>query len=149
MEIWIRNDRPDAGIDEDRLTRRARTVLDASGCDGDTELSVWLCGDPDIRELHRRYFGLDTPTNVISFAQRDGEFGDVEPGVLGDVVISVDTARRDAEEAGKPVEDEVLFLLIHGVLHLLGYDHEGTESHRAAEMEAREAELYRLALDET
>ncbi len=118
------------------------------GCDDDTELSVWLCGDPDIRDLHSRYFGLDTPTNVISFAQRDGEFGDVEPGVLGDVVISVDTAQRDAEDAGKPVEDEILFLLIHGILHLLGYDHEGGQSHRAAEMEAREAALYRLALDE-
>lgn len=84
----------------------------------------------------------------MSFAQREGEFAELEPGLLGDVVISVDTAARDAAEAGTPVEEEVTFLLIHGILHLLGYDHEGAEAHRAEEMEAREAELYRLAADE-
>lgn len=117
------------------------------GCD-DAELSVWLCDDPAIQELHRRYFDLDTPTNVISFAQRDGEFGDLDPDLLGDVVISVDTARRDAEAAGSALDDELLFLLIHGILHLLGYDHEGAEAHRAPEMEAREEEVYRRILDE-
>lgn len=109
---------------------------------------MWLCRDDDIRGLHRQYFGDDTATNVISFAQRDGEFADVEPEVLGDVVISVDTAARDAAEAGEPLDDEVAFLLIHGILHLVGYDHEGDQAHRAPEMEARETELFRLALDE-
>lgn len=118
------------------------------GCDGEVELSVWLCGDEAIRDLHRRYMGLDTPTNVMSFAQREGEFSDLEPEVLGDVVISVETAARDAEEAGSTLEDELTFLLLHGILHLLGYDHEGREAHRAAEMEAREVELFRLVTDE-
>jgi probable rRNA maturation factor len=122
-------------------------VLSALACE-EAELSVWLCSDSAIRDLHRTYFGLDTATNVISFAQREGQFAELEPEVLGDVVISVDTARRDAEEAGVPFEDEVAYLLIHGVLHLLGYDHEGQEAHRAAEMEAKEEELYRLALHE-
>lgn len=117
------------------------------GCD-DAELSVWLCGDAAIRELHSRYLGKDTPTNVISFAQREGDFGEVEPEVLGDVVISAETARRDAEEAGQELDDEVAFLLVHGLLHLMGFDHEGHEADRAPEMEAREAELYRLCLDE-
>jgi probable rRNA maturation factor len=109
---------------------------------------VWLCDDAAMQDLHGRYLGDDTPTNVMSFAQREGEFGDLEPDVLGDVVISVDTAARDAAEAGMPLEDEVTFLLLHGILHLLGYDHEGDEADRAAEMEARESELYRLVLDE-
>ncbi len=117
------------------------------GCD-DGELSVWLCGDEAIREVHRDYLGIDSPTNVISFAQRDGEFGEVEPEVLGDVVIGVETARRDAESVGGELDDEVAFLLIHGVLHLVGYDHEGDQAHRAPEMEAKEAELFALVRHE-
>lgn len=117
------------------------------GCE-EAELSVWLCDDVAIRDLHGRYLGDDTPTNVMSFALREGEFGDLEPEVLGDVVVSVETAQRDAEEAGTPVQEEVTFLVLHGILHLLGYDHEGEQAHRAAEMEAREEELYRLVRDE-
>lgn len=117
------------------------------GCET-AELSVWLCDDAAIRDLHRRYLGDDTPTNVISFAQHEGEFANVEPDVLGDVAISVDTARRDAEEAGTALEDELAFLLIHGVLHLVGYDHEGGQAVRAAEMEAKEEELFRWAVQE-
>ena len=147
MEIWIRNDFGEAGIDEEKLRRRAARVLSALGCET-AELSVWLCDDAAIRDLHRRYLGDDTPTNVISFAQHEGEFANVEPDVLGDVAISVDTARRDAEEAGTALEDELAFLLIHGVLHLVGYDHEGGQAVRAAEMEAKEEELFRWAVQE-
>lgn len=148
MEIWIRNDCPEAGVDEAGLRRRLAKVLGAVGQD-DGELSVWLCDDATIQGLHREYMGQDTPTNVMSFAQHEGEFGDVEPEVLGDVVVSVDTARRDAQGAGAILDDEVLFLCIHGLLHLLGFDHEGGQAARAPEMEARETELFRLACDET
>lgn len=123
------------------------SVLGALGCE-EAELSIWLCDDGAIRELHRQYFGIDSATNVISFALREGEFGDLDPDTLGDVVVSVETARRDAAEAETSLEDEVTFLLIHGILHLLGYDHEGDQTHRAPEMEAREAELLRTALHE-
>ncbi len=135
-------------MDEETIRRRARSALSALGCDEDTELSVWLCTDDEIRELHRTYFGVDSPTNVISFAQRDGEFPDIEPQVLGDVVISLETARREAREAGTSLDDAVTYLLIHGILHLLGYDHEGDQAHRAPEMEAREQELYERVLRE-
>ncbi len=135
-------------MDEERLRSRAARVLGALGCDA-AELSIWLCDDAAIRDLHRRYFGVDTPTNVISFAQRDGEFGELEPELLGDVVISLETASRDAADAVHSLDEEVAFLLIHGVLHLLGYDHEGDQAQRAPEMEEKEAELFRLVRDET
>jgi probable rRNA maturation factor len=148
MEIWIRNECETIGIDEQRLQTRAASALDALGCK-DAELSVLLCDDRAIRELHVRYFGQNTPTNVISFSQREGEFGEVEPELLGDVVISLETARRDAAETGKPLDEEIAFLLIHGILHLLGYDHEGEAADRAPEMEAKETELFRRVLAES
>ncbi|MBI5440065.1 MAG: rRNA maturation RNase YbeY [Deltaproteobacteria bacterium] len=143
MVIWIRNDFEQAGIDEEKLRRRAQRALGALGCE-EEELSIWLCSDEAIRELHRTYLGADTPTNVMSFAQREGEYADLEPGVLGDVVVSVDTARRDAQEGGLSLDDELSYLLIHGILHLVGYDHEGEQAHRAPEMEAKESELFEL-----
>lgn len=76
--------------------------------------------DPAIRELNRRYRNRDTPTDVLSFPLAD----DVCPDLLGDVVISVDTLRRQARQRKRSMADELLRLLIHGILHLLGYDHE-------------------------
>lgn len=84
--------------------------------------------DERIQELNRDYLGREKATNVISFSQTEGEFGGVEPGMLGDVVISTDTAARQAEKSGNLVEEETAYLLIHGVLHLLGYDHEQDKS---------------------
>lgn len=147
MQVWLQNDCSDAGLDEELLVGRLHKALRLLGAD-ECELSVWLCDDEAIRDLHNRYFGDDTPTNVISFAQRDGEFSDLEPDVLGDVVVSVQTAARDAAEAGGPLLDEVTFLLLHGLLHLLGYDHEGDQSHRAPEMEAKEEELFSAVVNE-
>jgi len=71
----------------------------------------------------------------------EGEFGDVNPSLLGDIIISTETAKRDAETQGIPFEDEIDFLLIHGTLHLLGYDHETTVSD-AKIMKAKERELF-------
>jgi probable rRNA maturation factor len=113
------------------------------GCKG-AELSVWLCDDETIRGLHAQYFGLDTPTNVISFAQNEGDYSEIDPEMLGDVVVSFETAGRDAAEAGCELDDEVSFLVIHGILHLVGYDHEGDRACDAPEMEAKEEELFKL-----
>jgi len=111
------------------------------GCE-DAEVSIWICDDEAIAELHAHYFGIEGPTNVISFAQGEGEHSEVEPEMLGDVVISYETAMRDAPEAGNDLDDELAFLLIHGILHLVGYDHEGERASEAAQMEAREDELF-------
>lgn len=71
----------------------------------------------------------------------EGEFGDINPHVLGDIVVSVDTALRDAQSEGFDFDDEVAYLLIHGVLHLIGFDHERSES-EAAIMKEKERELF-------
>jgi len=88
------------------------------------ELSVLLCDDATIHELNRDYRDKDRPTDVLAFAMRDGEYGALAPDLLGDVVISLETARRQAAEHGRTTVAEVTHLLAHGLLHLLGYDHQ-------------------------
>ena len=83
-------------------------------------MSLSFVTDPTIRELNRRYRNRDTPADVLSFPLAD----EVCPELLGDVVISVDTLRRQARQRKRSVADELQRLLIHGILHLLGYDHE-------------------------
>ncbi len=99
-----------------------------------------LLDDPAIAELNETYLGRKGPTNVLAFSMREGPYSDVQPGLLGDVVISVDTARREAEEAGVSFEERLDFLLIHGILHLFGYDHEGDDD-QARRMEDKSEEL--------
>lgn len=103
-----------------------------------------LVDDPQIQEINRDYLQRDKPTNVISFSMREGEGGDLHPELLGDVVISVDTAERDAAEAGVSFAGELLFLLLHGILHLCGYDHERGTEEDARVMEAKEQEIFIL-----
>ena len=89
----------------------------------DAELSVLLCDDSVIHGLNRDYRGKDAPTDVLAFAMREGEHGELAPELLGDVVISLETARRQADLARRTIAAEVTYLLAHGLLHLLGYDH--------------------------
>jgi rRNA maturation RNase YbeY len=127
-----------------RLGRSARRLL-AALRRPDDELSVLLVSDREMRRLNRSWRGRDRPTDVLSFPQADGE--DPAPhGLLGDVVISVDTARRQAAEREVAVGHEADRLLVHGVLHLLGYDHE-TSAREERRMRRREAALAR-ALEE-
>ena len=121
----------------------AQRILSASGCP-DAELSLVVVNDRQIRVVNRDYLQRDKPTNVISFAMQEGEGAGVAPLVLGDVVISAETAARDAAEAGLSFESELYFLLLHGILHLLGYDHERSGAAEAARMEAREREIFAL-----
>jgi rRNA maturation RNase YbeY len=121
-----------------RLGRSARRLLRGLGL-MDAELSIVLVSDRRMQRLNREWRGRDRPTDVLSFSQREGP-GPAPDGVLGDVVISVDTARRQANERGEPVAREGERLLIHGLLHLLGYDHERSEA-EARRMRRREREL--------
>lgn len=90
------------------------------------ELSILFTDDRHIRELNRKYREKDRPTNVLAFPM-SGDSPDVGSGMLGDIVISVDTALRESAEIAETVEETVCRLLIHGLLHLLGYDHERSE----------------------
>jgi probable rRNA maturation factor len=123
-----------------RLRRSAHRLLVALHLPA-AELSVVLLSDRAMRRLNRRYRGLDRPTDVLSFAQRDGSAG-APDGLLGDVVISIDAARRQAAERRARLIEEGERLLIHGVLHLLGYDHERSAA-EARRMQRRERLLAR------
>lgn len=107
-----------------------------------------IVDDAAIRIINRDYLGKDHPTNVISFAMQEGEGTGVQPDLLGDVVISAETAARDAAEAQTSFESELYFLLLHGILHLLGYDHERGSLAEAKRMEEREREVFALIREE-
>lgn len=138
--IELQHDVDISGIDTHALERLATRALEVEAVAAPAELSVMLADDPTIHALNRTYRATDAPTDVLSFAQSEGDAFAQPEGIaphLGDVMISVDTAKRQAEEFGQTLQDEVSHLLVHGVLHLLGYDHE----------EARDAEVMRAHED--
>jgi probable rRNA maturation factor len=101
---------------------KAAAILNALDCP-EAELSIVLVDDDEIAALNREYLQRSGPTNVIAFPMQEGAFGEISPHLLGDVVISLDTCRRESEEADTPFEERLDQLLIHGILHLLGFDH--------------------------
>jgi len=129
-----------------RLDRRVRRMVRAAGLaepapagpDLELEVTTRLTDDATIRELNRAYRGRDRPTDVLAFSQREGEGGDLHPHLLGDIVISLETAARQARRG---LEREVLFLAAHGLCHLLGHDHK-TDAEEA-EMNRRMGALLR------
>lgn len=117
------------------LERAARAVLEHEGA-APCEVSIHLTDDAGIHALNRTYRHVDKPTDVLSFPLGEDAVVPGEVRLLGDVVISVERARAQAEEYGHAFEREVAFLVVHGVLHLLGFDHETEEDRQ--EMRARE-----------
>ncbi|MBM7097104.1 rRNA maturation RNase YbeY [Bacillus sp. H-16] len=110
------------------------TAYDVKEVNHEAEVSVTFVTDEKIHELNRDYRGIDRPTDVLSFALNEGEDefplfeeGEVVPDLLGDIVISVQKAREQAEEYGHTFERELGFLAVHGFLHLIGYDHQTEE----------------------
>jgi probable rRNA maturation factor len=125
------------------LRRVARSVLDAEDVTPEVEVEVVLADEPSIRDLNRLYRGRDEPADVLSFAAMEGEAflsAPDEAPSLGEVVICLPVARSQASEAGRGVRGELAHLLTHGLLHLLGYDHEEDEA-ESQRMKAREDEL--------
>ncbi len=127
-------ERRPAGPVAERLRRVVRTTLDRLGID-DAEVSLVLTGDGRLEELNRTWRGVGAPTDVLSFP--DGETLPDGLRFLGEIVISVDTARAQARRLGHSLERELEELTLHGVLHLAGYDHEAD----GGEMERLELDL--------
>lgn len=117
---------------------------DAASC----EVSVLLTDDIGIRQLNRDYRDIDAPTDVLAFSMREGEDGDVNPSLLGDLVVSLETAARQASTREElsgvwgNLETEVALLTVHGMLHLLGYDHQTQEE--AKVMFEKQESIFRL-----
>jgi len=106
----------------------------------DLDLEIELLDDRQITELNEKFFSRPWPTNVISFSQEKDD------GHLGDIVVSVETVRRETEELGYSLDEGVVYYLIHGILHLLGFEHVGVDAEVASVMERRQDELFDLAL---
>ena len=110
----------------------------------DSELSISIVGDRTIRRFNREYLEKDRPTNVISFAMHEGPFPVLNAHLLGDVLISADTAAREATAGKISFESRIMFLLLHGILHLVGYDHERSGEAEALRMEEKEREIFKI-----
>ena len=123
MTIYITNQQKHTKIDcqkIENLTKNILLYLNQSGA----ELSILLVDDGEMQKLNQQYRGIDKTTDVLSF---EASLPGISSPVLGDVVISVETAQKQALERGHDIIEEILHLLVHGILHLLGYDHEISE----------------------
>lgn len=143
MEVQIKSQRRMAGLRSRKIKQALTRVLGGLALH-DAELSVLLTDDATISDLNRRYRGKEGPTNVLAFPMSEGAFPEGRM-MLGDVVVSVDTAMRESIQSGEPLESRILRLLLHGLLHLLGHDHESSPS-EARRMREEEEKLLALAL---
>ncbi len=143
MSVTIHNHQKLFKIDLRRIRNNLKRLLKELNCD-DRAIGLLLVDDSEIKKLNNAYLCRNKPTNVLSFAMTEGEFGNINPQLLGDIVISVQTAYRDAMIGRIDLMDEVEFLMIHGLLHLLGHDHENTSAEKADEMTACERQLFYL-----
>ncbi len=139
MVVYLRVRLTRVRVRQAELRRLAGCVLVAVG-EKKSELSIDLVGDGRMRRLNRQYRKKDRTTDVLAFAMR--ESASPVSALLGDVVISVPTAQRQAKEGGRSLSEEIAWLLVHGVLHLCGYDHERSDA-EARRMKRREQVVLR------
>jgi probable rRNA maturation factor len=154
MPILLNNLQNQKALSEAEISRIS-TVLDfglARYNKSVAETSLILVNDAYIRELNREYRGFDQPTDVLSFAMQEGDdgpeipFSADFPELLGDIYISVERAVEQAESYGHSLERELCYLAVHGLLHLLGFDHQGPDDTRAMR-EEEEAIMKKFALE--
>jgi probable rRNA maturation factor len=146
MEVQIRFQRKIPGLGSRTIKRKLRRLFeDLDFHEG--ELSILFTDDKRIAELNQQYLKRQGPTNVLAFPMLSGSPPPLPSGMLGDVVISVDTAVSESRMVGEPLQRTVNRLLIHGVLHLLGYDHEGSPK-QALRMRKEENRLMTLVMEE-
>jgi rRNA maturation RNase YbeY len=143
MGVLLRNDHPQVNIESDDIIKRIEMVMSKLDC-LDEEVSILLTADEDIRKLNQQFRNIDQPTDVLSFPQNADEHPSF-PGevILGDIAVSLDTAQAQAKEHDLTFDEEIILLLIHGILHLLGYDHEISEQEEE-KMRSKTRELFNL-----
>ncbi|PKN05728.1 MAG: rRNA maturation RNase YbeY [Deltaproteobacteria bacterium HGW-Deltaproteobacteria-9] len=141
MNIHIENRQKAVKLDPRRIRRVVHKLKKILNCP-DQEISLLFVDDEQIRQINRQYLNRDHPTNVISFPLREGDYGDINPQVLGDIVISAERAFQDAAAGDLSLNDEIDFLVIHGLLHLLGYNHEGGNKKESIKMRDKENEVF-------
>ena len=151
ITVFIKNDQKKIPVTPvlRRLIRSAvSAALSYEGFVRDAEVSVTLTDDDAIRELNRSYRQIDRPTDVLSFPlyEKDELEAAESPVALGDVVISLERAEKQAAEYGHSPERETAFLTVHSILHLLGYDHETSEADEADMFARQEAILTKMGL---
>ena len=146
MTVLVSDEHPSSGVDPEHLRQLAEAVLSAEGFAAEAEVSITLVDDDEMASWNSRALGKVGPTDVLSFpveSLRPGEVPAVVPDgpplLIGDVVIAPDYVRRQAGEQGSDADDEIALMVAHGVLHLLGYDHQNDPE--AEVMEAREREI--------
>jgi len=142
MGILIDDRQKEYKIVNAKLQKRAQAILNALGSP-EGELSILVVDDSEIKTLNKNYLNRSGPTNVIAFPMKEGDFSEINPQLLGDVVISIETASREALQSGISTEERFAQLLVHGILHLFGFDHEKSEQD-ARKMEKKSNELLRL-----
>ena len=129
------------------LIRRAvKATLVSEEFDRPAEVSVTIVDNEAIHAINLEHRGIDRPTDVLSFPMFDEDFDDGEDCVLGDIVISLEKAKEQAESYGHSIEREIAFLTVHSVLHLLGYDHEEGKAEESEMFEKQEAVLVKMGL---
>ncbi len=144
MPVLMQSQIRRVAFDQARLDRLARAILSDVG-EASAELGIMFVGDQRMRGLNRKYRGKDRTTDVLAFAMRESftpHASRLTPDMLGDVVIAVPTAARQAKQGQRSLDEELTVLLIHGVLHLCGYDHERSEK-EARRMYRRERMILR------
>jgi probable rRNA maturation factor len=128
------NNESGVAVDEGELALLARHVLGAMRVHQQAELSVVLVDEPAMEQLNRQWMDEEGPTDVLSFPMDElrpgGEDEEPQPGLLGDVVLCPQVAKRQARTAGHSSEEELLLLTTHGILHLLGFDHAEPEEEK-------------------
>jgi probable rRNA maturation factor len=142
MKIWVRNQQRHIPLDLRKIRRAAQRTLTELGL-LEAELSLLFVNDLQIQALNRQHLRRDEPTNVLAFPMREGEFSTLHPQLLGDLVISVETAKRQSNRFGLNEMEMVVLLMVHGILHLVGYEHEGTKK-GAREMTLKQKELFHI-----
>jgi len=128
-------------ISTDTIRQKTKQILNALGYDTH-EISIVITDNAQIQQLNKTYRKVDKPTNVLAFPMQEGEFADIAPSLLGDIVISCEKAQQEADSANISIDERMSQLLIHGILHLVGFDHE-TSPGDAQNMEDKSLVLLR------